>query len=123
MSKIKGENTSPELLLRKSLFRHGIRYRINYSKLAGKPDIVILKNKIAIFVDGEFWHGYKWSQKKLSIKSNRNFWIPKIERNIQRDNQNSLLLKKMGFKVFRFWQHEVEKNLESCVKKILRALN
>lgn len=80
MSKIKGKDTKPEILFRKSLWASGVRYRINVSGLPGKPDIVIEKKKIVIFIDGEFWHGYKWQEKKPKIKSNRDYWIAKIEK-------------------------------------------
>ena len=73
--------------------------------------IVINKNKVIVFVDGEFWHGYNWEVKKKKIKTNRKFWIPKIERNMQRDKENSIALKKLGFKVLRFWEHEIVKDL------------
>jgi DNA mismatch endonuclease (patch repair protein) len=123
MSKIKGKNTLPELTFRKALYAEGIRFRINVKKLPGKPDVANITKKFVVFVDGEFWHGFNWEEKKDKIKTNRKFWIPKIERNIQRDAQNNLILSRQGFIVFRFWQHEIEKELDSCVGKILRALH
>lgn len=120
MSKIKGKNTSPEILLRKALWALGIRFRVDYKLLPGKPDIVSKKHKLVIFVDGEFWHGYKWADKKLKIKTNRDFWIPKIERNMQRDKENNLSLKSNGYKVFRFWEHEIKKDLERCVNEVMQ---
>lgn len=123
MSKIRSQDTAPELLLRKSLYKSGVRYRINYNKLPGKPDVVILKHDVVIFIDGEFWHGHNWKSKKAKIKSNREFWIPKIERNIQRDAENNSILKALGFKVFRFWQHEIERELDLCIEKVLNALH
>ncbi len=122
MSKIKGKNTKPELLFRKELWRRGIRYRVDYKKLPGKPDIVSKKYKLVIFIDGEFWHGYKWQEKKGKIKSNRGFWIPKIERNMQRDRQNNAELKEMGYRVFRFWEHEINKNLNECLDGVFKYL-
>lgn len=119
MSKIKGKNTKPEITLRKALWAIGIRYKIDYSKLPGKPDIVSIKNKIAIFIDGEFWHGYNWEEKKKRIKTNRDFWIPKIERNMQSDEENNVKLQKLGYHVFRFWEHDIKKNLEECLKQII----
>lgn len=74
---------------------------------------------LAIFVDGEFWHGYNWEAKKAKIKTNTAFWIPKIERNIQRDNENTEKLIILGFHVLRFWDHEIKKNLNKCINKIL----
>ncbi len=122
MSKIKGSNTKPEILLRKALWANNIRYRLNFTKLAGKPDIVIKKYNVVIFVDGEFWHGYNWKEKKPKIKTNRDFWIPKIERNMQRDHENNLTLNKLGFTIIRFWEHEIKKDLPSCLEKILKVL-
>lgn len=119
MSKIKGKNTSPELLLRKALWHIGFRYRLHNKKVPGNPDIISKKYKIVIFIDGEFWHGYNWEAKKLSIKSNRGFWIPKIERNMQRDQENNLKLEHMGYKVFRFWEHTVKKDLDFCIQQVM----
>ncbi len=123
MSRIKGKNTKPEILLRKALWGQGIRYRKSPTNLPGKPDIVIRKYHLVIFVDGEFWHGYDWENKKHTIKSNRGFWIPKIERNMLRDKQHTELLQKMGFIVLRFWQKEVEKELGNCVLEILKRID
>lgn len=122
MSKIRGKNTKPELAFRKALWAKGYRYRIDYKKLIGKPDIVLKKYKTVIFIDGEFWHGYQWEERKEKIKSNREFWIPKIERNIQRDVEVNLGLKSLGYTVFRFWQMEVDKNLEACLHSVLEHL-
>lgn len=119
MRKIKGTNTSQEVALRKALWKLGIRYRLNVSKLPGKPDIVIRKSRLVIFVDGEFWHGYEWSKKKQRIKANREYWIRKIERTIERDRENVEKLNGQGFVVFRFWEQEIKKDLESCVRKIV----
>jgi DNA mismatch endonuclease (patch repair protein) len=123
MRKIKSNDTIPEITLRRALWKLGYRYRVNVSKLPGKPDIVFIKRKIAIFVDGEFWHGYNWSQKKEKIKSNREYWIKKIEGNIQRDIQHTESLTSLGFTVFRFWEHEIKKDLENCINKIRRAID
>ena len=122
MKKIRSTETKPEQTLRKELWKKGIRYRINVKKLPGSPDIVIKKSMLIIFIDGEFWHGYNWRIKKKKIKTNRKFWIPKIERNMQRDLENVKALKKLGFKVLRFWGHEINKGLDKCVKKILSKL-
>lgn len=119
MSKIRGKNTKPELLLRKALWAKGVRYRINSKQLPGRPDISIKKYKLAIFIDGEFWHGYNWDEKKKSIKSNKGFWVPKIERNIQRDKEVNQQLYDLGYTVFRFWEREVKTNLDKCVNDVL----
>ena len=119
MSKIRGKNTKPELLFRKALWKKGIRYRLDSNKLPGKPDVSIKKYKLAIFIDGEFWHGYNWDERKKNIKSNRDFWIPKIERNMQRDRQVNRELSNMGYTVFRFWGKELKKELHKCINDVM----
>lgn len=119
MSRIKSKNTTPEIKLCKFLWSMGIRYRKNVRKLPGSPDIVVSKYKLVIFIDGEFWHGYEWDEKKDKIKSNREFWIPKIERNIQRDQINNKLLEEQGWKVFRFWANQIKNEFDVCVDNIL----
>jgi DNA mismatch endonuclease (patch repair protein) len=123
MRKIRSSNTKPELIFRRSLWSKGLRYRVNFKKLPGKPDIVFTKHKLAIFIDGEFWHGYKWENKKDRIKANRGFWIPKIERNIQRDIENNFALEKLGFKVMRFWENQIKKEIDYCVQIVLNQIN
>ena len=122
MSKIKSQNTLPEIKLRKYLWNLGFRYRLNVAKLPGKPDIVISKSKLIIFIDGEFWHGYKWNQKKNKIKANRNYWIPKIERNMKRDKKNNKNLRDDGWTVLRFWEHQLKNDFANSIKMILRNL-
>lgn len=119
MANIRGKNTKPELRFRHALWAMGIRFRVNSKKLPGKPDISNSARKFAIFIDGEFWHGYDWAVKCNQIKSNRDFWIPKIERNMQRDREVNYQLESMGFKVFRFWEHEVKKELGACLWQVL----
>jgi DNA mismatch endonuclease (patch repair protein) len=116
MSKIRGKNSVPEMLLRRALWAKNIRFRIHRKDLPGRPDIVIEKYKLAIFVDGDFWHGYEWEKRKP--KTNESFWIPKIERNMQRDRFANLALEEMGYTVMRFWEHDVEKNLKACVNQV-----
>ncbi len=123
MSKIKGKDTKPEVILRKALWDIGLRYRKNVKKLPGNPDIVISKYKLIIFVDGEFWHGFNWKEKKTKIKSNREFWIPKIERNMQRDSEVNYQLKSQGWTVLRFWEREIKKEFGSCLIKILNHID
>ena len=119
MSRIKGKNSKPELLLRKALWAQNLRYGIHAKELPGRPDIVIKKYKLAIFVDGEFWHGHQWEKNKERIRSNRDFWIPKIERNIQKDGICKRQLQELGFTVFRFWSGDIQKNLRSCVNQVM----
>ena len=122
MKKIRSHNTKAEVLLRKSLWAIGLRYRKNYKKLPGAPDIVLTKAKIVVFIDGEFWHGYNWAIKKSKLKTNRAFWIPKIERNMERDAENNRILSEFGFSVIRFWEHEIKKDLDGCIQKILHNI-
>ena len=118
MKKIKSNDTKPELFFKKKLWGRGFRFSRKCSDLPGKPDIVLEKYKIAVFIDGEFWHGYKWHEKKKTIKSNRQYWIPKIERNIARDKKNTRILRQQGWVVLRFWQKQIERQIDSCFNKI-----
>jgi DNA mismatch endonuclease (patch repair protein) len=122
MSKIRGTNTAPEILLRKELWKLGFRYRLHATQLKGKPDIVLHKYKTVIFIDGDFWHGYNWAEKRTTIKANRQYWINKIERNMERDKENNVWLLSQGYHVMRFWEHQVKKNLTGCVKKIVTQI-
>lgn len=123
MSKIRSKETKPEKQLRKVLWGLGIRYRKNVKKLPGSPDIVISRFKMVIFIDGEFWHGYNWEGKKTKMKSNRGFWIPKIERNMQRDRQNNISLTENGWKVFRFWDRQINKEFGHCLLQIIEYID
>ncbi len=122
MSKIRGKNTKPELAFRKALYAAGYRYRIDYKKLIGKPDIALKKYKTVIFIDGEYWHGHNWEERKPKVKTNREFWIAKIERNIQRDQEVNEELDRLGYKVFRFWETEVKKELDRCLDEVTQYL-
>tara|TARA_R110002020_G_scaffold122487_6_gene277973 strand:+ start:111172 stop:111657 length:486 start_codon:yes stop_codon:yes gene_type:complete len=122
MGKIRGKNTKPELAFRKALWAAGYRYRIDYRKLIGKPDIVLKKYRTAIFIDGEFWHGQNWEERKSKVKTNKEFWIPKIERNIQRDQEVNAALTDMGYTVFRFWEKEIKNELEDCLAIVVEHL-
>ncbi|MFD2604512.1 very short patch repair endonuclease [Euzebyella marina] len=122
MSKIRGKNTKPELAFRKALYAAGYRYRVDYKKLIGKPDILLKKYKTAIFIDGEYWHGHNWQERKPKIKTNRDFWVAKIERNMQRDREVNQELERLGYKVFRFWETEIKKELDRCLTEVLLHL-
>lgn len=108
-----------ETLLAKRLWHLGYRYRLNYRKIEGSPDIAITRLKIAIFVDGEFWHGQNWEERKQKLRSNRDYWIEKIEENMARDRRNDAHLAEQGWQVIRFWEKEVLKDPDGCVQKIL----
>lgn len=122
MQKIRSTETTPEIMFRKLLWAQGVRYRKNNKKLPGKPDISISRCKVAIFIDGEFWHGYNWEEKKKKIKANRDYWIPKIERNIARDKKYNRQLRRQGWSVLRFWGSGVKKHPEKCLRKVMRAI-
>ena len=122
MSRIKSKNTRIEIILRKALWHKGIRYRKNYNKLTGHPDIVLTKYRIAIFCDSAFWHGKDWKEQKKTIHSHKKFWIEKIETNIKRDRKVTRYLHENGWKVMRFWGRDIEKNLEECVNQIERYI-
>lgn len=122
MKAVKSKNSKIEITLRKALWEKGYRYRKHCSKIEGKPDIAFIKLKIAIFCDSEFWHGYDWENKKNEIKSNQEFWIKKIESNINRDNRVTQNLEDEGWIVLRFWGKEIQKDLDKCVIKIENAI-
>ena len=123
MQAIRSKDTTIELALRKALWKKGIRYRKNYKGLIGKPDIVITKYRIVVFCDSDFWHGYDWDNTKSRIKSNQEYWIPKIERNMKRDKEVTAVLVEQGWIVLRFWEHSIRKNLESCLDDIEEAVS
>ena len=123
MQAVKNKDSKIEKILRKELWARGYRYRKNYSKAAGKPDIAFVGKKVAIFCDSEFWHGKNWNEKKQEIKSNRDFWYKKIERNIKRDKEVTKELKKLGWTVLRFWGEDIVKNTNRCVNKIVSKIN
>lgn len=118
MSKVKLKGGKAETLLAKALWHKGYRYRKNDKRLPGSPDIAILKYRIAIFVDGEFWHGKDWENWKSRLKRNREYWIEKIEENMTRDIRNDQLLTQAGWMPIHFWEKEVIKNLPACVAEI-----
>lgn len=122
MQAVKNKDSQIEIVLRKELWRRGLRYQKNSAKVYGKPDIVFIGKKVAVFCDSEFWHGYDWENKKSEIKSKREFWIPKIERNIQRDIEVINKLQSDGWIVLRFWGNEIKNNLMECADKIERAI-
>lgn len=124
MSRIRGKDTQIEIALRKALWNRGIRYRKNYRKIPGSPDIAITKYKIAIFCDSEFFHGKDWEHKRAKIESGSNgdYWSKKIERNIQRDKEKDAALEGHGWKVLHFWGKDITKNLEACVQTVEAAI-
>ena len=118
MSRVRSKGSEIEQLLCRELWKRNLRYRRNIQSVYGKPDIAFIRKKIAVFVDSEFWHGFNWETKQNDIKSNRDFWIPKIERNIARDREVTEHLTKDGWIVLRFWGNEIKKNLTRCADAI-----
>lgn len=128
MSSIPSKDTEPELILRKVLWQKKLRYRVNYKKLPGKPDVVFTKYRIAVFCDGDFWHGHNWAIRGLSsleeeLSGYSDFWRKKIERNIARDKEVNNLLAEQGWTVIRIWESEIRGNLDGCVRRIEDVLN
>ncbi|MBP1631398.1 MAG: DNA-cytosine methyltransferase [Bacteroidetes bacterium] len=118
MQAVKSEGTKIEKILARLLWNYGFRYRKNDKTIFGKPDFVFRKEKVAIFCDGEFWHGKDWSARRYDHKSNQSFWISKIERNIERDKEVNEILQKQGWTVLRFWESEIEKCPDNCIRII-----
>ncbi|MCE5181522.1 MAG: very short patch repair endonuclease [Betaproteobacteria bacterium] len=122
MSRVRHNNTAPEMLLRKALWSSGLRYRLRTSsKLPGSPDLVLPNAKVAIFVDGCFWYGcpIHGSQPKTNVE----FWQTKIARNRERDRQVDKKLVFLGWRVIRLWQHEIQKDIVNCVGRIAHIIN
>lgn len=120
MKNIRGKDTKIEVILRKALWNKGYRYRKNYKKLPGSPDIVLTKYKIAIFCDGEFFHGKDWEilKPRLEKSNNSEFWISKISGNRERDSEINKKLLFMGWTVIRFWENDIKKNPDECIRVI-----
>ena len=123
MKNIRSKNTSAETLFRKELWNKSVRFRIHNNSIRGNPDIAIKKYKLAIFIDGDFWHGYDWDVRKCKLRRNREYWINKIEGNMKRDVIITKSLKMEGWTVLRFWEHNITKQCGQCVKLALKMIN
>ncbi|MBP5199481.1 MAG: very short patch repair endonuclease [Schwartzia sp.] len=120
MSRIRSKDTRAEVLLRKTLWHLGFRYRKNYRKLPGTPDIALTRQKIAIFVDGDFWHARGHEERPgEQIASRKKYWRKKLSRNVERDKEVNDALTEEGWLVLRFWESEVRKDLERCVEEVI----
>jgi DNA mismatch endonuclease (patch repair protein) len=120
MTRVKSKDTGLERMVRSELHRRGFRFRKHVKTLPGSPDAVFVKAKVAVFIDGDFWHGYgfkKWEHKL------QDYWREKIKRNIMRDRRNHAKLRRMGWRVIRIWQHDVDRDLDKCIRKIVAALD
>ncbi|MBR0455784.1 MAG: very short patch repair endonuclease [Firmicutes bacterium] len=122
MSNVSLKGSKAETALAKELWHRGIRYRKNMRTLPGSPDIAITKYRVAVFVDGEFWHGENWSERKQKLKSNRDYWIEKIEENISRDKRNDALLVELGWTPVHFWEKEIKKDVSRCADSIVNVI-
>lgn len=122
MQAIRSKDTKPEKKLAKAIWAKGYRYRKNDKSVFGKPDIVFKRLKMAVFVDSEYFHGRNWETQKFRIKSNREFWWPKIERNMKRDKEVNQRLHSEGWRVLRFWDKEIEKRLEEIINKVEKTI-
>ena len=123
MSRIKGKNTKPELLVRRFLFANGFRYRLNVKTLPGKPDIVLPKYNTVIFINGCFWHGCAKCSRNLVPATNPDFWQLKIEKNKTRDRKISRELRQKGWHVIRVWEHDLKKHSQGFLNRIKRTVD
>ena len=132
MRKVHSNGTTPEVLFRKVLWAEGLRYKICPMDLPGKPDVVLSSKKLAIFIDGDYWHGNQWRKRGLgSLEAqftqtktkNKNYWLDKIRRNMDRDCAGTSSLLSEGWVVLRFWESEIQRNLKRCVEMTLKVLN
>lgn len=117
MSRVRGKNTGIEMLVFRELRKRGISFRKHYKKVSGSPDVAFPKRKIAVFVDGDFWHGYRYPAWKGKIK--RKFWRDKIERNRARDRRTFAKLRREGWRVLRVWEHELERDETEALGRVV----
>lgn len=120
MSRVRSKNTKPEVALRRALHACGLRFRI-HTVLPGRPDVVFVSAKLAVFVDGEFWHGRDVERLAQQLHVRREFWLDKIRANIKRDRRNNVDLRKAGFRVMRLWGRDILKDPESCADRVRRV--
>ena len=122
MSNVRLKNGKAETILAKRLWDEGYRYRRNYKKLPGSPDIALTTYRVAVFVDGEFWHGENWEERKSKLKHNHEYWIEKIEENMARDKRVDGRLQDMGWTTVHFWEKQVLKHTDECLQVVLELL-
>lgn len=122
MSRIRSSNTKIERVLRAALTTEGLRYRKNYRKAHGSPDIAFISPKVAVFCDSSFWHGRHWAKLKKRLRTNKKFWVDKIAANMRRDRKVNRQLRKEGWIVLRFWEEDILKKTSWCLRKITDAL-
>lgn len=129
MKAVKSKNTIPEISLRKALWVRGFRYRLHKKSLPGKPDLVFASRRVALFIDGDYWHGRQWKERgfdsleaQMSRVNNPEYWIKKIRGNMERDKRVNRDLRNLGWTVIRVWESDLKKNPERVIKKITRKL-
>jgi DNA mismatch endonuclease (patch repair protein) len=128
MSHIRSTDTTPEVFFRKALWKWGARYRKNVKSLFGKPDIAIKKYKLAVFIDGDFWHGNNWKERRFSsqeemLASYSGYWQKKIRRNIERDKEVNEHYRTNEWTILRFWTSDIKKDLNSCIIETIETIN
>lgn len=121
MQSIRSKDSEIEIILRKKLWEKGLRYRKNYNKIIGKPDIVFIKKKIAIFCDSSFWHGREYPKNVKRIGTNAEYWNKKILRNMERDREVNEKLSSSGWTVLRFWDDEIKNSIDECIQKVIET--
>lgn len=119
MRAIRSKDTSIELMLRKELWKRGFRYRVNCKSVYGKPDILFVKAKVAVFCDGDFWHGKDYNENTFANSDNAEFWNKKIVRNMERDKIVNEELASQGYKVLRFWESEIVERIDDCCNIVM----
>jgi DNA mismatch endonuclease, patch repair protein len=122
MRAIRSKDTSIELMLRKELWRRGLRYRVNCKNVYGKPDILFVKAKVAVFCDGDFWHGKDYNENTFARSDNAEFWNKKIVRNMERDRIVDETLESQGYLVLRFWESDIVKGLDDCCNVVISRI-
>lgn len=119
MSSVRNKDTDLERLVRSGLHRRGLRFKKHVKGLPGTPDIVFTSQAVAVFIDGDFWHGYRFPAWKHKLSD---FWKAKISKNRDRDRKNFRKLKRMGWRVIRIWQHEIKADVDACIDRIVSAV-
>jgi DNA mismatch endonuclease (patch repair protein) len=120
MSRVKNRDTDLESLVRSELFKRGWRFRKHVPSLPGRPDIVFVRQRVAVFVDGDFWHGYRFPRWSASVSE---FWVRKIQKNRKRDRNNYSKLRRLGWRVVRVWQHQIKRDLNSSIERLESLLS
>lgn len=121
MQNIRSTGTAPETLVMRALQRQNVYFTKNVKSIIGKPDIVFRRKKIVVFIDSDFWHAHR--RRFIMPQSNRRYWKEKIQRNKERDSEVNKKLKKEGWKVIRIWEYDVKRNVDYCIRRILKAVN